>query len=58
VYSAQMIQHFNAMDQEREKNSEQREMFVQQRHDAEKNAIGLLLKVLRSGFTHADLNRD
>jgi hypothetical protein len=53
-----MIQHFNAMDQEREKNSEQREIFVQQRHDAEKNAIGLLLKVLRSGFTHADLNRD
>jgi hypothetical protein len=46
------------MDREREKNSEQREIFVQQRHDSEKKAIGLLLKVLRTYFTRADLNRD
>jgi hypothetical protein len=49
VYSAQIIQQFNAMDWEREKNSEQREMFIQQRHDAEKKAIGLLLNDFELG---------
>ncbi|KAM3064767.1 hypothetical protein ACMFMF_011762 [Clarireedia jacksonii] len=39
VYSAQLIQQFNAMDKEREYNSWQREIIVQQRCDAEKRAI-------------------
>ena len=43
VYSEEMIRHFNAMDEERLQNSQQRDIFLSTRATAEKQMMGPLM---------------
>jgi cell fate (sporulation/competence/biofilm development) regulator YlbF (YheA/YmcA/DUF963 family) len=41
VYSVELIRNFNLMQEERQKASQHREMFIEQREIAERKAIGM-----------------